>query len=137
MANKDKIFGVDQFSNNPSFKSVNELELKRGNIEEMQFQVGEDLTLGNNPEVKFRLHFWGLTNYDEIDVKLNNQPVDGLKLIEDTGSSLGGRWIGCRLNPLQVKNGENEVGLVVKEKDYSVDSPLFLDAVQLSVSYKS
>ena len=143
MANKDKIFGVDQFAGDSSFteirqsdlKDVRELELKEGDPVSVYFQVGEDLESGNASELRFRLHFWGITNNDNIDVRINNVPLKDLKPAGPPQTRSEGRWLESRPKLTQVNRGENRVELMVMKRDESVQMPLILDAVQLHVHY--
>ena len=136
MAGKDKIFGVDRFGGDSSFNDVHEMELKQGGPVSVQFQVGEDVASGNAPELRFRLHLWGFTSNDDLDVKLNNEPLDGLEPAGPPQAHSAGQWLECQPRPSQVHRGENRVEIVVRKRDESMQTPLVLDAVQLYVRYK-
>ena len=133
MANKDKIFGVDRFAGDSSFKDVRELELKQGEPVSLHFQVGEDVTPGNNPELRFRLHLWDLADNDDLAVEFNHQPLHDLSPVDPIQTPSGTQWLECQLDPAQVKRGENRVDLMVRKRDESMPTPLVLDAVQLHV----
>ena len=136
MENKDKIFGVDRFAGDSSFKDVRELELKPGEPVSVPFQVGEDVNSGNSPELQFRLHFWDFAHTDDLAVKLNQEPLKELKPTGPMQTPLAEQWLECPLNPAQVKRGENRVDLMVGKRDESMPTPLVLDAVQLHVRHK-
>ena len=136
MAGKDKIFGVDRFCGDSSFKNVRELELKQEGPVGVQFQVGEDVESGNAAELRFRLHFWEFASNDDIDVKLNNEPLDDLKSAGSPQTHSAGQWLECLLRPSQVNRGENRVELVARKRDEAMQTPLVMDAVQLHVHYE-
>ena len=136
MTGKDKIFGVDRFGGDSSFNDVRELELKQGGPVGVHFQVGEDVGSGNAAELRFRLHLWEFTSNDDIDVKLNNEPLDDLMPAGPAQTHSAGQWLECQLRPSQVNRGENRVELVARKRDESMQKPLVLDAVQLHVHYK-
>ena len=136
MANKDKIFGVDQFAGDSSFKDVREVELQQGEPVSIVFQVGEDIKSGNTAELQFRLHFWDLEPHDDIAVKLNDASLDDLIPSGPEQKTSTEQWLECRLNPAQVTRGDNRVELVVRKRDESASAPLILDSVQLRVRYK-
>ena len=136
MANKDKIFGVEQFAGDSSFKDVRELELKQGEPVSLHFQVGEDVESGNTAELRFRLHLWDLAENDDVGVTLNNGPLDNLRPADPNETTTRGQWLECLLHSTQVKRGENRVQLMVKKRDESMRTPLVLNAVQLHVHYE-
>ena len=98
--------------------------------------LGEDVKSGNISELRFRLHLWDFTHNDDIDVKLNNDPLKELKPAGPTQTPSAGQWLECRLDPAQVTRGENRVELMVRKRDESMQTPLVLDAVQLHVHHK-
>ena len=55
MANKDKLFGIDDFRGACSFERLRELELRPGETAKADFLVGEDLSSRQSP-FRFRLH---------------------------------------------------------------------------------
>ena len=134
MADKDKIFGVDRFGGDSSFSDVREVELPQGEPVNTEFQMGEDIGSGNVPELLFRLHFWDSAPDDNITVKLNDRPLDGLEPAGPAQES-GGQWLESRLDPGQVARGNNKVELTVSKRDESMQTPLILDGVQLRVHY--
>jgi hypothetical protein len=134
MANKDKIFGVDRFGGDSSFSDVREVELPQGESVITEFQVGEDFESRDAPELLFRLHLWNSALNDDISVKLNHRPVDGLEPAGPVQES-GEQWLECRLDPDQVARGNNRVELTVSKRDESMQTPLILDGVQLRVDY--
>ena len=136
MAGKDKVFGVDRFGGDSSFSDVCELELKQGAPVSVHFQVGEDVGSINAAELRFRLHLWEFASNDDIEVKLNNEPLDDLKPAGPTQTDSAGQWLECQLRSSQVNRGENTVELVARKRDESMQTPLVLDAVQLHVHYK-
>jgi hypothetical protein len=136
MANKDKIFGVERFAGDSSFKNVRQLELKQGEPVSLHFQVGEDAESGHAAELRFRLHLWDLAEKDDIAVTLNNGSLDNLRPAGPIQGTTGGQWLECLLHSDQVKRGENRVDLIVKKRDESMQTPLVLDAVQLRVHHK-
>jgi hypothetical protein len=136
MANKDKIFGVERFTGDSSFKNVRELELKQGEPVSLHFQVGEDVESGNAAELRFRLHLWDLAENDDVAVTLNDGLLDNLTPAGSNQSTTGAQWLECLLHSTQVKRGENRVELMVKKRDEPMQRPPVLDAVQLRVHYK-
>ena len=102
----------------------------------MHFQVGEDVESGNAAELRFRLHLWEFTGNDDIDVKLNDEPLDDLKPTGPSQTHSAGQWLECQLRPSQVNRGENKVELVVRKRDETMQAPLALDAVQLHLHYE-
>jgi hypothetical protein len=134
MVNKDKIFGVERFTGDSSFKDVRELELKQGEPVSLHFQVGEDVQSGKAAELRFRLHFWDLAENDDVAVTLNNRPLDNLEPAGPNRGTTGGRWLECLPPSTQANRGENRVELMVKKRDESMQTSLVLDAVQLHVS---
>ena len=98
------------------------------------FQVGEDLRSGKIPRLRFRLHLWDVGGDDEMSVRLNDEPLDGLQTVGPTNTT-GSQWLECQLDPARVKRGENQVEVSVKQRDASIQTPLIVDAVQLHVNY--
>ena len=135
MEGKDRIYGVDRFDGDSSFKDVQELELQQRKPAKVHFQVGEDVRTGNPSKLKFRLHFWNFSINDDISVKLNDEVVEGLTPKGKNKTLLGGKWLECKLSADQVTKGENKVEIIVKKQDKTIDKPLILDAIQLHVNY--
>jgi len=109
--------------------------LKEGKPVSVHFQVGEDLESGNAAELRLRLHFWDITNNDNIDVRLNNVSLKDLNTAGSPQTRSEGRWMESRPKLTQVNRGENRVELMVTKRDESMEMPLILDAVQLHVHY--
>lgn len=135
MANKDKIFGVERFAGDSSFKDVRELELKQGEPVSLHFQMGEDVE--SAAQLRFRLHLWDLAENDDLGVTLNNGPLHTLKPAGPDQMATEGQWLECLLHSNQVKRGENRVELIVGKSDETMQTPLVLDALQLHVHYRS
>ena len=133
LAGKEKLFGVDRFAGDSSFEDLRELELEQGKPVGARFQLGEDLTTGSSPELRFRVHLWDAGEGDEIEVKLNGASLDDLKPAGATQA--GSQWLECRLDPDRVKKGPNEVELLASKRDESMQTPLVWDSAQLHVSY--
>jgi len=135
MEGKNRIYGVDRFEGDSSFKDVQELELPQRKPAKVHFQVGEDVRTGNPSKLKFRLHFWNFSINDDISVKLNDEVVEGLTPKGKNKTLLGGKWLECKLSADQVTRGENRVEIIMEKQDKTIDKPLILDAVQLHVNY--
>jgi hypothetical protein len=137
MVNQDKVYGVDRFASEPgSHEAVRVVELGQGETVKASFQVGEDLTSGKIPRLRFRLHLWDVGADDEISVKLNDEPLDDLQTAGPTNTATGSQWLECQLDPSQVERGENRVEVSVTQRDASMQTPLLVDAVQLHVHYE-
>ena len=135
LANLDKMFGAIRFSGESNISETGEHQLKKGEPVRAHFQIGDDVTSGNVSELRFRLHLWDLANDDDMDVKLNGGSLDDLKREGSPRALTSGQWLECQLNPEQVKKGENEVELTVRQRDAAMSTPLVVDAVQLHVQY--
>ncbi len=133
LANKEKVFGVDRFPGESNLSKPGELELKPRQPVTAHFQIGEDVASGNVSGLRFRLHLWDFSDDDEIEVKLNGGSLDDLRRAGLPQTSTSGQWLECRLNPEQVKRGENKVELMVSKRDAAMTTPLVVDAVQLHV----
>ena len=133
MANKDKIFGVDRFERDSSFKNVREMVLNQGEPVSIHFQVGDVCHSEDISALRFRLHFWDFADNDHLAVKLNHQPLHDLRPVDPIRTPLGAQWLECQLDPAQVQRGENRVELMVRKRDESMQTPLVLDTVQLHV----
>ena len=136
LANKDKVYGVDRFAGESDSEEVRALELNQGEPVQAHFQVGEDVRKsGKIPRLRFRLHFWDVGGNDHVSVKLNDEPLEGLQTSGPTNTSTGSQWLECQLDPARVRKGDNEVAVIVKQRDEAMQTPLVLDAVQLHVHY--
>ena len=137
LAGKDKIFGVDQFTGDTSFKGVREQELQPGEGVSVHFQVGEDVKSGNVSELRFRLHLWDLTDKDDMSVKLNGAVLSDLAPEGRLQAAPAQHWLACRLQAGQVRRGENQVEIILNKRDESVPTPLILDGIQLFVAHEN
>jgi hypothetical protein len=135
-ANKDKVYGVDRFATDSGAEAVRVLELKRSQALTAQFQVGEDLTSeGSSPRLRFRLHLWDAAANDDLCVKLNGAPLEGLQAA-DPAASTGSQWLECGVDAGRVNRGANSVELVLRQRDESMQQLFLVDAVQLHVHYE-
>ena len=140
LVGQDKVYGVDHFAVDhfavdSSGEDVRALELKPSEAVKTGFQVGEDpMSGGTIPRLRFRLHLWNTTARDDLCAKLNGEPLAGLQAAGPAAST-GSQWMECRLDPDQVKRGDNAVELVLRQRDESMPEPLVVDAVQLHVHY--
>ena len=135
MAGKDKLFGIDQFGGDSSFGQVHEVEIQQGEPLGLHFEVGEDPRSSDISELRFRLHLWDLRAEDDLSVKLNGAALNDLAPGEEPHTGSTSRWLECRLQPEQVRRGENQVELWLERRDESAQTSVVLDSVQLSVRY--
>ena len=135
MVGKDKLFGIDTFSGDSSFGQAHEVEIPQGEPLGRHFQVGEDPRSSDISELRFRLHLWDLSAEDDLSVKLNGAALNDLAPGEEQQAGSTSRWLECRLQPEQVRRGENQVTLCLERRDESAQTSVMLDSVQLSVRY--
>ena len=110
-------------------------ELQPGVPLRTHFQVGTDVQAGNISELRFRIHFWDLTDRDDVTVMLNDHTLRDLMAGGPAQTFTRGQWLECQLHQDQVESGENRVELLLKQRDESTHTPLTLDAVQLHVHH--
>ena len=132
MANKDKIFGVENFGGGSSFDQIREVALQPDAPFHAHFQVGEDLGPGTTAELRFRLHLWDIVEDDGIQVKLNDAVVEDLTPDAPLQAEPAGYWLECILQPEQVRRGENEVEVLLQRRG---ETAAAMDGIQLSVRY--
>ncbi len=136
LAGKDMIFGVDRFAGDSRGEEVMQMELKQGIPLRTHFQVGTDVKSGNISELRFRIHFWDLTDHDDVSVKFNDHSLEDLTPGTLAQTSTGGHWLECLVDKDQVERGENRVELLMRKRNESMPTALTLDAVQLHVHHK-
>ena len=133
MANKDKLFGVDDFRGDSSFERVPELELQLGETAKAHFQVGEDVRSSSKGPLRLRLHFWELTASDEISVTFNGVALDELRPQKTLVAAPAAHWLECEVQPDRVVNGENRLDVTLKKRADSAQAPIALDCALLYV----
>jgi hypothetical protein len=131
MAGKDRIYGITSFEGENSFQAVDKLTIEPGSSAEATFQVGEDPIAARTEILDFRIHLWDHVAGDDIDVSLNGGTLGALEPADPGRSPHEGQWLQGRLDPSQVRRGENHLQLVLKKRGESASSALALDAVQL------
>ncbi len=138
MAGKEKLFGVDRFLGDEvtgergRFETAENVGLTPGRPVELSFQVGDDLSSADPQRLRFRLHLWDLTDGDELNVALNNRPLEEVQSVARTAQ--GGGWLECGLDPSQVRRGGNTLELKLSRRDESMQTPILVDGVQLHVA---
>ena len=132
MANKDKLFGIDDFRGTYSFERLRELELRPGETAKAHFQVGEDLS-SRTGTCRLRLHFWELTASDEISVKLNDVALNGLRPQKTLDAAPAAHWLECEVQPERVLYGENRLEVSLNPRADSAGKPIALDCALLYV----
>ncbi len=136
MAGKDKLFGVEQFGGESSFATREDKRrktVKQGTPVKLHFQVGEDPSSSRSLNVRF--HLWELTANDELRITLNGNPLTGLEPSAKLGAEPSGCWLEESIAQDMVRAGNNEVEVVLEERNESVVAELVLDAVQLDMRF--
>ena len=83
--------------------------------------------------MNLRFHFWELTDKDELRIRLNGNPLTGLKPSMQLGAEPSGCWLEESIAKDRVATGTNEVEVVLEQRNEAVGSELVLDAVQLDM----
>ena len=136
LAGKDKLFGVEQFQGESSFSTSEDKRrksVKQGEPVKLHFQIGEDPSSSRSLMVRF--HFWEFTAKDELRITLNGKPLTALEASGPLGSKPSGGWLEESIAKDVVVAGNNEVEVVLEQRNESVGSELILDAVQLEMRY--
>ena len=131
MAGKDRIYGITSFDGENSFQAVHRLTIEPESSAEAAFQVGEDPQAARTEILDFRIHLWDHVAGDDIDVNLNGGTLGALEPADPGRSPREGQWLQGRLDPSQVRRGENQLQVVLKKRGESASSALAMDAVQL------
>ena len=137
MAGKDKLYGIERFAGKDSFEALDERILETDVPVAATFQVGEDPSTANVKSVDFRLHLWDYVPGDDVSVRLNGEPVDGMAPQDPGRKQEEGQWLQGNLNANQVRRGENAVEVRLRKRGESASSSIALDAVQLYVHCES
>lgn len=137
MAGKDRLYGIDCFEGTDSFNSVAEVTLESNAPLSSSFQVGEDVGAAGANSLDFSVHLWDHVPGDDISVQLNGASVDGLQPTDPDRNPAEGQWLQADLDSRQVKRGENQLEVAVKNRCESASSPVVLDTVQLRVRCES
>ena len=83
------------------------------------------------------MHLWDHVPGDDISVELNGASVDGLQPADPDRNPAEGQWLQADLDSRQVKRGENQLEVAVKNRGESASSSVVLDTVQLRVRCES
>ena len=137
MAGKDRLYGIDRFEGANSFDFVEEVTLEPDAPLSSNFFVGEDVGTAGAKSLDFSLHLWDHVAGDDLSVKLNGASVDGLQPADPDRNPAEGQWLQADLDSRQVKRGENQLEVAVKNRGESASSPVALDTVQLRVRCES
>ena len=129
MAGKDKLYGIERFAGPNSFSEVREVTLPVS----AGFQVGEDVGSAGVRSIDLSLHLWDWVPGDDFSVKLNGAAVDGLEPAAPDRNPKEGQWLQGKLDARQVRRGENQLDVAVKNRGESASSAVVLDTVQLRV----
>ncbi len=103
----------------------------QGTPVKLHFQVGEDPSSSRSLNVRF--HLWELTAKDELRITLNGNPLTGLRPSVQLGADPSGCWLEESIAKDMVRAGNNEVEVVLEQRNEAVSSELVLDAVQLDM----
>ena len=133
IAGKDRLYGIERFVGPNSFTEVPEstLPVSAG------FQVGEEVGSAGARSIDFSLHLWDWAPGDDFSVKLNGAAVEGLEPADPDRKPKEGQWLQGKLDARQIRRGENQLDLAVRNRGESASSPVVLDTVQLRVRCES
>ena len=132
MAGKDKLYGIAGFAGPNSLAEVPEVTLPVS----AAFQVGEEVGSAVTRSIDFRLHLWDWVPGDDFSVKLNGAAVEGLEAADTDRNPKEGQWLQGKLDARQIRRGENQLDVAVKNRGESASSAVVLDAAQLRVRGK-
>ena len=101
------------------------------------FQVGEEVGSAGARSIDFSLHLWDWAPGDDFSVKLNGAAVEGLEPADPDRKPKEGQWLQGKLDARQIRRGENQLDVAVRNRGESASSPVVLDTVQLRVRCES
>ncbi len=70
-------------------------------------------------------------------MKLNGAAVEGLEPADPDRKPKEGQWLQGKLDARQIRRGENQLDVAVRNRGESASSPVVLDTVQLRVRCES
>ena len=102
----------------------------------VSFKVADDLESARTDDaldqIKLRL---SLTDFspqaDEIAFKLNGQPLTDYSCLDPTSD-----WLEFDLQGAPLKQGENELEVILKHRNPQIGVPVVLDDVELFIKYR-